>query len=131
MYVLGLDIGSARIGLAVASTVARLPHPIETIPNDEQLHSTLQAIVQREQISQLVSGLPRNLQGQETEQTRIVQMAAQNIAKTLGLPLVFADESLSSVRADEYLKTARRPKPAQDSVAACFILEEYFHTIEG
>lgn len=126
--ILGLDIGNARIGLASASVIARLPQPIETLANDEALIEQLKAVISREDARLLVVGIPRNMNGEETQQSDAVRELAAHISASIELPLVFADESLSSKRADEYLK--QTPGAAQDSIAACFILDEFLGTIE-
>lgn len=123
--ILGLDIGDARIGLAAAHVIARLPTPLETVPNDENLHQKLKEIVDREDVSLLVAGIPRNMTGEETAQSAKIRRQAAEIAQNLGINLDFADESLSSHRADEYLGSNKKSDAAQDSLAACFILEEF------
>jgi putative holliday junction resolvase len=128
-YILGLDIGDARIGLAIASPIAKLPQPIETIPNDGTAVPTLRAIIEREGITQLVVGVPRNLEGQETAQSEKIRLQTESLAAEIGLEPVFVDESLSSKRADEYQQKQKKNLHDQDSIAACFILDEYFVSI--
>ena len=128
--ILGLDIGDARIGLAVMHSVARLPRPIETIPNDMEAVETLKAIIKREDIKLLVCGIPRNLSGEETEQSKKIREKATFLSDKLNLEVLFADESLSSVRADEYQVRHGYEVP-HDSLAACFILEEFLSTIDS
>lgn len=124
--ILGLDIGDARIGIARAHTIARLPEPLETIPNDQAMLQTLTEIVKRERADYIVVGVPRNLDGLETAQSAKIRRMAAVITTEVSLPVVFVDESLSSVRADNYLAATKKKKPAQDSVAACYILQEFF-----
>jgi putative holliday junction resolvase len=128
-YILGLDIGDARIGLAIASPIAKLPQPIETILNDATAVPTLRAIIEREGITTLVVGVPRNLEGRETAQSEKIRLQAESLAAEIGLDPIFVDESLSSKRADEYQQKQKKVQHAQDSVAACFILDEYFLSI--
>lgn len=126
--VLGLDIGDKRIGLALASVVARLPKPIETFNNDEHLIAKLQKIIEQESISLLVVGVPRNLEGEETSQSHKIRLIGEGIARQLDKEIVFVDESFSSKRADNYLAQNKGQVIAQDSIAACFILDEFFIT---
>lgn len=127
--VLGLDIGDARVGLAVANVIARLPRPVETLPNDAQLVNSLKTVIQRESANLLVIGVPRSLEGLETAQSQAIRAKGTEIAAGLGLEAVFVDESLSSKRADQYLADNKKSHAPQDSIAACFILEEFLGTI--
>jgi putative Holliday junction resolvase len=128
--ILGLDIGDKRIGLAVTHVIAKLPAPIETLPNDENLITSLHEIIKREDIRMLVVGIPRNLKGEETAQSDKIRTQAQRLAKELEQTVIYVDESLSSARADNYISESSK-ELAQDSVAACFILEEFLGTIES
>ena len=124
-YYLGIDFGEARIGLALANSVARLPSAYAVLPNDTQIWATLEEIINQERINQLVVGLPRDVGGQETEQSQNTRNFAGELARRSQQPLVMADESLSSVRA----ASSSRYKPTnakhQDDIAACYILEEF------
>jgi putative Holliday junction resolvase len=131
VFVLGLDVGDARVGLAVAGTVAKLPRPIETLPRDKTLFEQLSLILQRESISVVVIGIPRNLSGEETAQSQSIREFTKELEATLRIHPVFVDESLSSTRADQWLEGRKGTKISQDSVAACFILKEYFDIIDS
>lgn len=128
--VLGLDIGDARIGLAVASVIARIPRPIETISNNADTANKLKQVIAREDAGVLIVGIPRNLSGEETAQSQKIRDIAEVYANELGLEMVFVDESFSSKKADEYLAANPKHKIPQDSLAACFILDEFFATLE-
>lgn len=130
-YILGLDIGDARIGVATTSLIARLPRPLETIFNDEEITKRLQAIIDRESATKLVVGIPRNLDGEETAQSRKIRAQAAELEEVHKLPVIFVDESLSSKRANEYLQGLKKADIPQDSLAACFILEEYLGSINN
>lgn len=125
--ILGLDYGDARIGVAIASTLAKLPNPYAILKNDGLLFYELAAIAKRENIQTIVIGLPRNASGEETEQTRIVRVFAKELQDNIDIPIKFADESLSSRRAEEMNKQQfKRPNGEPlDDLAACFILEEF------
>lgn len=124
--ILGLDIGDKRIGLARANAVAKLPAPIETILNDENTVTNLEEIIHREDVNTLVVGIPRNMDGDETPQSAKIRKLADTIAQQISIEMVFVDESFSSVRADEYIAGFKKQGFSQDSIAACFILQEFF-----
>ena len=129
-YVLGLDIGDKRIGVALASGIARLPQPLETLPVNENIHHLIKELVSQHAVTLIVIGLPRNLEGEETAQSEQIRRFAADLAPVMEIPLVFVDESLSSKRADELMCTKSFKNISQDSLAACFILEEFFATMD-
>ncbi len=127
-YILGLDVGEKRIGVAVASVIAKLPQPLDMIPAGEQALEQIKAVIAAEDISVVVVGMPRNLRGEETPQSKKIRDFADNLHNQIDVPLVFADESMSSVRAEDLRTDNTFKNVSSDSLAACFILEEYFVT---
>ncbi len=122
---LALDVGQKRIGVARANAVARLPEPLEYLVNDEQVFDKIYKLTSQENIGVIVVGVPRNLNGDETSQSAEIRHFASTLKSKIDLPIEFADESFSSKRADEYIKANKLTSVSQDSVAACFILNEY------
>lgn len=127
-YILALDIGDKRIGVAVASAIARLPRPLDMLPAEEDAVSKIVSIAEAQEAELIVIGIPRNLQGEETAQSQSIREFAAQLGESTKIPIVFADESLSSVRADNIAKYSAFKNASSDSLAACFILEEYFIT---
>ena len=125
--ILALDVGTVRIGVALADTVARLPRPLVTLSATDNFAEALQQIINDEGVTALVIGLPRGLDGQSTDQTRLVEASAADWPRVFGLPLYFQDEALSSARAKEELQARAKPyqKGKVDALAATFILEDY------
>ncbi len=125
--ILALDLGEKRIGVARANTVARLAQPLTTLPNDQNLSNALQALIKEHDVTTLVIGLPRGLQGQVTAQTQTIREMAQGLQKSLGLSIKWQDETLTSQQAEHELKTrgVRYNKEAVDALAACLILEDF------
>jgi putative holliday junction resolvase len=130
-YILGLDVGDKRIGVAIASPIAKLPRPLKVLQNDKEIYEELSDLVKNEMIGLIIVGLPRNLEGGETQQTQKVREFARNLERHTSVPVEFADETLSTVRAQEGLSSNRKNQPSEvDSLAACFILDEFFANIE-
>ena len=71
--ILSLDVGDKRVGVAIASVVARLARPLLTLPRDDNLVAGLQKIVKEEDVQRIVIGLPRGLDGQHTAQTQVTE----------------------------------------------------------
>lgn len=125
--ILALDVGAKRIGLALASWIARLASPYATIQNDEQVWQNLRTICQQEGVTRLVAGLPRGLDGQATAQTAYVENFVHMLAAELGLPISLQDEAVTSRKAEDEL-TARGRQFAKgdiDALAATYILDDY------
>ncbi len=129
-FVAALDVGARRIGVALASSIARLPAPYTTIdlgkvgnPRDEIKH-----IVDDNFVEVLVVGLPRDMGGYSTEQTQYALSFAKNLEEVLDIPIVMQDEAVTSVAAEDRLKNRGKPyqKADIDAEAACIILEDYF-----
>lgn len=120
-----LDVGERRIGVAVADTAVRIAVPYDTVEVDGNEIKQIVEIVLRESADTLVVGYPRNQQGEATAQSAYVETFAaqlEDIAK-----VVFQDESLTSVTAENRLKSRRKPyvKGDIDKEAAAIILQDY------
>jgi putative Holliday junction resolvase len=129
---LALDIGEKRIGVAQADDEVRIAFPLCTLSVDGTETQRLRDIVSEVQPSLLVIGYPRNQQGEATDQTRSVERAADRL-KTLQIPIVYQDESLTSVLAEDYLKRTRKTyaKADIDMHAAAIILSDYLEATYG
>jgi putative Holliday junction resolvase len=125
--VLALDVGNRRVGIAVASLIARLPSPLTTLEQGEKFFDELRAIVERESVSDFVVGLPRGLEGQSTEQTVETASFAKLLKEHFDLPVHFQDEAVTSRQAESELqaRSANYTKADIDALAATYILEDW------
>lgn len=125
--ILALDVGGRRIGVALARADIGLASPHTTLINDDQIWDNLRQLIQAEQVGQLVVGLPRGLDGQETAQTATVRDFAAQLQKEINLPFEWQDEAVTSVQAESELrqKGTRYNKEAVDAQAAAIILQDY------
>ena len=124
-----LDVGIRRIGVALADSAVKIAVPFTTIETNEQTRSEIKEINQiivREKIDILVVGLPRNLSGEETAQSVYTKKFAENFRMSVD-DIVFQDESLTSVQAEDLLKSYKKPysKGDIDMHAAAIILQDY------
>jgi putative Holliday junction resolvase len=124
---MAIDYGGARVGIALAGSVARLPQPYKTLHTSEILWDELLGIVREEEIGTIVVGLPRGLDGQDTAQTAICRDFAAELSKRASLPVHLQDEALTSEHAKQELRARRadHQKTEVDALAACYILEDY------
>lgn len=127
---LGLDIGDKRIGVARINSVARLPEPLVTLENNENFVLELKNIIDKESVDLLIVGLPRNMDGGETQQTETVKEFVEVVLRpNINLPIIFYDETLSSVEAEKYPAVVKQ-KMGLDAIAASEILK-YFDEGNG
>lgn len=126
-YVLALDVGEKRTGVALASLVARLASPLTTLEQGPNIWTDLAKIIKTETVGLIVVGLPRSLDGLDTDQTRYVRDFAAQLEKQVGLPIVFQDEALTSRQAEAELRASGKKfaKSDIDALAAVYILEDY------
>lgn len=100
---LGIDYGEARIGIAATDPVGIMAHPVETIHRHQTDGiSRIVQLVQERGIRTLVLGLPVRMDGTEgTAATKVRAFGRELTAALPGLPLIFMDECLTTVIAQE------------------------------
>ena len=127
--ILALDLGRARIGVAISDELQLLAHPLETIPADEQATPRLAQIIREKKVDHVVVGIPRQMNGKigaaATESLRFVE----KLRATLPCPVATWDERLTTVAAHRALRDAgkktRDTRTYVDQVAAQMILQGY------
>lgn len=121
-----LDIGEKRIGVAVGDNVVRIAVPFETIEVNGDEIETIAELVIKENAEVIVIGYPRNQAGEPTAQTKFVEDFAAKLSD-IAPKIVFQDESLTSVIAEQQLANYGRPysKGDIDAQAAAIILQDY------
>lgn len=126
---MGLDLGTRTIGVAVSDTFRRIASPLSTLRRSRfgVDAAALLALAQARAIGGLVLGLPRNMDGSEGPRCQSTRAFARNLAGVSPLPLVFWDERLSTVAAERMLIAAdasrKRRAEVIDHVAAAYILQ--------
>jgi putative holliday junction resolvase len=128
--IIALDVGEKRIGVAVANSYAGFPRQLRTVVNDDSIWDVLRQIISQEQADTVVIGLPRNLDGDSTAQTSFVESFANELKKRIDSSIVFQDEALTSVKAEEELRLRKKTytKADVDALAATYILEDYINS---
>lgn len=121
-----LDVGEKRIGVAVADSGVRIAIPYDTIDVDGDELVAIAKIIDSENADVLVVGYPRNQSGEATAQTEYVENFAKQV-EHMTSKLVFQDESLTSVLAEQRLKDqgGNYTKADIDAQAASIILQDY------
>jgi putative Holliday junction resolvase len=121
-----LDVGEKRIGVAVADTGVRIAVAFETIDVDGHELEEINRIIIDQKADILVVGYPRNQAGEPTAQTRYVEAFVEKLVD-IDITIIFQDESLTSVMAEDQLISYKRPytKGDIDAGAAAIILQDY------
>jgi putative Holliday junction resolvase len=125
--IVALDVGEKRIGVASANVVARLASPLTTLEVGESIMADIEQLLASQTAAALVIGLPRNLQGEDTDQTRLIRNFGNELEKQISVPVFWQDEALTSHLSKEKLQAEGKPyqKGAVDALAAAYILEDY------
>jgi putative Holliday junction resolvase len=127
--IIGLDLGTVTIGLAVSDTFLGVASPLETIKRKKFGidAARLLEVMQKRNIGGLVLGLPRNMDGSEGPRCQSTRAFARNLEKLYDGPITYWDERLSTVAAERALLEAdtsrKRRAEVIDHVAAGFILQ--------
>lgn len=123
--VLALDVGERKIGIARANTIARIAEPLTTLKNDKLFKENLENLLKKHNVSKLIVGLPRGLDGQETKQTKYVKSFVKSLH--INIQIIFQDEALTSVNSKQLLDKSKKPynKEDIDAGAASIILDDY------
>jgi putative Holliday junction resolvase len=132
--ILALDPGEKLVGTAVSDekliTIKRLP-PLKR-SNWKKLLQDVRALIERFDVRTVVIGLPLSLDGTAGEAAGRVQRIAQNLARSVSLPVYLQDERLTSLEAMENLKAEGKRHeeiPALiDGEAAALILRDFLRT---
>ena len=134
MRLIGLDVGEARIGVAVSDPSGILASA-RTVLARRPEQAALQAIgrlVEEEEAEAIIVGLPRSLSGELHGQAALVQEFAEALGAQVAVPIHFWDERLSTVAAEREMRAsgAKRDKRRAmiDAVAAAIILQSYLDT---
>jgi putative Holliday junction resolvase len=128
---LGFDYGTKRIGLAVSDPDRKIASPLATYARVNRDADALyfQQVIEREEIGQLVVGLPIHLSGDESAKSTEARAFGKWLHELTGLPVAFADERFSSVEAESALwnvgLTHKKRKARIDRLAAQILLQGY------
>ena len=106
MRIMALDIGNARVGVAVSDPAERVASPVCVLPAGDVVGCAkpFKRLLEDWEPELLLCGLPYTLAGEEGPQAAHVRDVAQRIGRACGLPVAFADERLSSREAKRSLR---------------------------
>ncbi len=126
---LGLDVGSKTIGLALSNGALSVATPLSTIRRTKLAPDTqaLLDIIEENAVGALIVGLPVNMDGSEGPRCQSVRQFVANIEEPVGLPIALWDERLSTAAVTRQLIDAdvsrKRRSRVVDKLAAAYILQ--------
>jgi putative Holliday junction resolvase len=128
--VLGIDVGSVRIGLALSDETCTLASPLATVPNDPRtLWARLAREMEDQQVARVVIGLPRRLDGTEGEAAESARRFAIEMERRTGAAIELWDERFTTTIAERSLIESgvrrRRRREVIDAVAAAVLLQSW------
>ena len=132
---LGIDHGDSRIGLAISDELGSFAHPYRTLQSGARLLEEIRAIVEREKISGIVIGLPKNMDGTLGSSANKAKLFGEQLAQVVpSMKIVFWDERLTTHEAQRALhaagKNTKQSKKMIDQVAAQILLQNYLDSLE-
>ena len=134
--VIGLDLGSKTIGVAISDITRRIASPVETIARKKFTEDAKRLLVigGERQAGLFLLGLPLNMDGSEGPRAQSTRAFARNLGKLTPLPIVFWDERLSTAAVERMLIDAdtSRARRAEivDKLAAAYILQSALDSLK-
>ena len=134
--VLGVDLGTRRVGLALSDPGRMISSPLETLPmgSENALVSRLIQLCREKEVTTVVIGLPVSADGSEGPGCARSRRVAAKLADA-GVPSELVDESWSSRDAEQVVremgKSRRTAKKKVDAIAASLILRDYLEGASG
>ncbi|MAI07398.1 MAG: Holliday junction resolvase RuvX [Magnetococcales bacterium] len=133
--IIAFDVGSKTVGLALSDKSRTIASPLKTLKREKWTKDKeiIRQIIEKELVTCAVVGLPLNMMGEETPQTKSCISFAMNVEEAMGIPVLLWDERLSTVSATNALFEQRQGRQTRaskkdikaqvDSVAAAIFLQ--------
>ena len=133
---IGLDLGTKTIGVAISDTIPSVATPVKTIKRKKFSVDAddLLEIIFTKNCCGVILGLPKNMNGSEGPRAQSTRAFARNFSAKTNLPITFWDERLSTVAAEKALleadTTRKRRAEVIDHVAAAYILQGFLDRLK-
>lgn len=134
MRIMGLDVGSKTVGVAISDPLGFTAQGLEIIPIDEEKgelgFERLSQLVQEYKVDQFVIGLPKNMNNTSGPRVEASQAYGEQLKEEFGKPIAYQDERLTTVAAERMLieqadVSRSKRKKVIDKLAAQLILQNY------
>lgn len=136
MRIMGLDVGTKTIGVAVSDPMGLIAQGIKVIRRHTWAEdiTELKQVVEDYRVEEILIGLPRRTTGALGPEAEKIQAEGDKIGEALGLPVIYWDEWFSTVSAEQILLEAdvsrKRRRQVIDGIAAAIILQNYLDSRE-
>jgi len=136
MRTMGLDVGSKTVGIALSDELGWTAQGLETLKINEEENvfgfDELGKIIKEYEVSKVVVGLPKNMNGTIGPRGEASQFFARELEERFGVPVVLWDERLTTIAAERVLLEAdvsrKKRKKVIDKMAAVMILQGYLNS---
>lgn len=135
MRLLGLDVGSKTVGVAISDQLGITAQKLATIQIDENKHNfgmrSLKKLVREHDVEGFVLGLPKNMDGSSGASVARSKAYGKRLEDKFGLPVTYSDERLTTVESERILvedagiHDRKKRKQVIDQMAAVLILQNY------
>ncbi len=131
MRAMGIDYGTARIGIALSDEMKMIATPFDVYraKNTDEDYEYFDNLIKDKNVDTIVIGLPKNMKGEEQEIAEKAKTFGENLKKITGLPVIYIDERLTSVFAERIMIEANMKwqdrKKIVDKLSAATILQNY------
>lgn len=134
MRILGLDVGSKTVGVAVSDLMGWTAQGVEIIPINEAVgqfgFERLKELITIYEVDKIVIGLPKNMNNSIGPRAEASLTYGRMVEETFGLPVDFVDERLTTVQAEKMLinegnVSRKKRKKVIDKLAAVILLQNY------
>ncbi|MBJ8326286.1 Holliday junction resolvase RuvX [Streptococcus pacificus] len=138
MRIMGLDVGSKTVGVAISDPLGFTAQGLEIIKINEEKEEfgfdRLRELVKEYRVEKFVIGLPKNMNNTSGPRVEASQSYGKRLEELFGLPIIYQDERLSTVEAERMLVeqgdiSRGKRKKVIDKLAAQLILQNYLDRI--
>jgi len=137
MKILGLDLGSKTLGIALSDALGITAQGIETFVFPENNYQAainrVKELLQKEKINKVVLGYPKNMNGTIGERGKISENFAKKLTNSTNIEVILWDERMTTMEAEKILINAnmsrQKRKQIIDKMAAVVILQSYLNSI--
>ncbi|MBL7156697.1 MAG: Holliday junction resolvase RuvX [Candidatus Omnitrophica bacterium] len=137
MKILGIDMGSKRIGVAISDALGITAQGLSILERqkDEDLFEELRKIVSKEAVKEIVVGLPLNMNGSYGPQAKDAISFTDTLKQRFDIPIKLWDERMSTMQVERIMIDAgtsrSKRKKKIDKLAAQVILQSYLNAQAG
>ncbi len=131
MKIMAIDYGDARTGIAISDLTGSIVGTTTVIQswNPDKTMAAIACLVKENQVSEIVMGFPRNMDGSEGPRAQLYKDFAEKLSQFIGMKVYLWDERRTTIEAHQILSEhnyhGKKRKNTVDAVAASLILEGY------